>query len=235
MITDSFQTDLKFLHNKMVKKEPFAFSKYADGEYLVLRNMHLTNCDGWTFVPSLHNKERDYLLQSFRYNHSDYYVGISCPCCQPKDAVNWMRNNVGSSNVTWANLFVNVNYQTFKELFIPTFDQWNKDVILVANSKMDIESLPFKVTDFMPIEIGHWLNPFLENIIEQLSEKATETDGQLFLFSGGPLGNILSHQLHLLNPKNFYLDIGSTINPWGVGMNRDYLLQKTDAQKVCVW
>ena len=231
--TNNFNTDIKFLFNKLKNKEHFTFSKYADGEYKVLRNEYITNCDNWTFNPEIHQLEYKYLLDSYHYNHPDYYVGISCPCCQPKPHIEWMRNNVGSQNITWANLFVNGNYDYFINHFTPEFNEWEGEVILIANEQGLDKNLPFKVDNYLPIQIGSWFNPVLEHIIELLKDKAQKQDNQLFLFSAGPLGNILAHQLHKVNKNNTYLDIGSTINPWIVGNNRGYL--NNNQNKICIW
>ena len=144
-----------------------------------------------------------------------------------------MRDNVRTKNVTWANLFVNNNYLYFKDNFFPEFDKWEGEVTLVANEQGENKKLPFKIDNYLPIQIGSWFNPALEHIINILKEKAIQSNNQLFLFSGGPLGNILCHQLHLINKNNTYIDIGSTINPWVVGNNRGYLNKKSN--KVCVW
>lgn len=231
--TTNFNTDIEFIFNKLKNKEHFAFSKYADGEYKVLRNEYITNCDNWTFNPKIHQLEYKYLLDSYHYNHPDYYVGISCPCCQPQPHIQWMRDNVGTKNITWANLFVNSNYEHFKQNFFTEFNNWEGEVTLVANEQGESQKLPFKVDNYLPIQIGSWFNPTLEHIINILKEKSLETNNQLFLFSGGPLGNILTHQLHLINKNNTYLDIGSTINPWIVGNNRGYL--KHNINKICTW
>jgi len=234
MLTKSFHTDLHFLFNKLQNKEPFSFSKYADGEYKVLRNQPITNCDGWSFNPNLHQFEYQILMESFLYRNKEYYVGISCPCCQPTDHVQWMRDTVVCDNVTWANLFVNSNYEFFKDNFFIEFNNWEGDVTLVANEKGINKKLPFKVDEYISIQIGSWFNPELKIILEMMKEKATKNN-QLFLFSAGPLGNILAHQLHMVNPNNTYIDIGSTINPWIVGNNRGYLNKKVTENKTCIW
>lgn len=231
--TTTFSKDIEFIFNKIKNRDNFSFSKYADGEYKVLRNQYITNCDNWTFNPITHDKEYKYLLDSYTYDNENYYVGISCPCCQPKGHIQWMRDNVGTKNVTWANIFVNNNYNYFKEYFIPEFNKWEGEVTLVANEQGLNKQLPFKVDNYLPIQIGSWFNPALEHIINLLKEKAQEKDNQLFLFSAGPLGNILAHQLQLANINNTYLDIGSTINPWIVGNNRGYL--RNDNNKICIW
>lgn len=233
MLTNSFSDDIKFILQRLKERRHFSFSKYADGEYKVLRNEPITNCDNWMFNPNTHQTEYQYLLSSYQYNHPDYFVGISCPCCQPHSHIQWMRENVRTKNVTWANLFVNSNYEFFKNEFFNEFNRWNGDVILVANKNGMGNVLPFKVGTYYPIEIGSWLNPHMQIILDVMLDKAKQTNNQLFLFSAGPLGNILAHRLHMINPNNTYLDIGSTINPWVIGNNRGYLCG--NGGKVCIW
>ncbi len=108
-----FSQDILNIEERLKERKPFAFSKYADGEYKILRNEPITNCDNWTFSPQDHKKEQSLLLKSFQYDHDDYIVGISCPCCQPADHVKWMKDTVKTKNMTWANLFVNSNYSLF--------------------------------------------------------------------------------------------------------------------------
>lgn len=231
--TKSFQEDISFLFQKVKDRKHFSFSKYADGEFKILKNEPITNCDNWTFCPNLHKEEHELLYKSFIYDHEDYIVGISCPCCQPIADVKWMRDRVRAKNVTWANLLVNGNYDFFKSNFFPEFDNWAGKVTLVANQTGLYKQMPFNVDSFIPIRIGSWQKPEVFDIIKKLKTQALEKDDQLFLFSGGPLGNILAHQLHLVNQNNTYLDIGSTINPWIVGNNRGYL--NNNQNKICIW
>lgn len=229
----SFNKDLFYILNKIKNREYFSFSKYADGEYAILRNQFITNCDGWTFDPQKHALEKKLLLESFEYSHENYHIGIVCPCCCSLESVNWMRAKAKTKNITWANLFVNNNYYDFKNNFFPEFNNWEGRVVLIGNENGVGKKLPFKCNIFYPIPIGAWINPTLTKIINRFKKLAKEENNQLFLFSAGPLGNILAHQLHLINPNNIYLDIGSTINPWLTNNNRGYL-NGLD-QKTCIW
>ena len=233
MKNKTFEESIVFLLEKIKNRDKFAFSKYADGEYKILINENIKNCDGWVFDKNINNIEHSLLLESFKYSHDDYYVGISCPCCQPKEHVQWMRDNVGTNNVTWANIFVNFNYPFFLENFIPEFDRWEGKVILFANKLGQNKELPFKVDKYVPLELESWKEPNLSNLIELSKKISDEESNQLFLFSAGPLGNILSYKLHSYNKNNTYFDIGSTINPWTVGNNRGYL--NGFNKKKCIW
>lgn len=226
-----FRDDLNFILQKLKNNEKFSFSKYADGEFKILVNQMIQNCDGWIFDPIVDGKEQKALMDSFIFNESGYFVGISCSCCQPLKHVNWMKENVKvkDENLTWANIFVNGNYQFFVDNFIKEFS--NHDVVLIAHEYSTYNNLPFKVERFIPVTMKAWKDNF--DLIEKLSNEKTKD--KLFLFAAGPLGNMLAHRLWKVNKKNTYLDIGSTLNPWLVGKNRGYLLGKKTVNKICVW
>ncbi len=229
-INKTFKNDIEVIFNLLKNKYKFAFSKYADGEFAILTNKKITNCDNWTFNPDEHNLYHKELLNSFKYNEIGYYVGISCPCCVGNKDTKWMRDNVGVSNdyLTWANIFVNSNYEFFKRNFLPEFN--NHNVILIANKNANINNLPFKVEEFIPITNTAWIDNF--NLINELS--LVDYKDKLFLFCAGPLGNMLSAKLWSVNKNNIYLDIGSTLNPYLVGNNRGYHKGK-NTNKVCIW
>ena len=226
-----FKKDFHKILNKLKEGRPFAFSKYADGEYEILRNNKITNCDNWTFDPSLHGKHQKELLKSFKYEDDGYYVGISCPCCVPLEHVKWMRDNVGvnGNNITWANIFVNGNYPDFKKYFISEFA--NHDIILVATEKGDAKKLPFKVEEHIKIGGTAWKENY--NLLEELPKKNYKN--KVFLFSAGPLGNMLAAKMWKENKNNIYLDVGSTLNPWLVGNNRGFLRGAATVNKICKW
>jgi len=227
----TFQEDLFILFNLLKAKIPFSFSKYADGEYSILINKSITNCDNWTFNPVVDGKYRQELLDSFKFNEDGYYVGISCPCCVPREDVEWMRKNVGAdkNHLTWANIFVNGNYNNFKTHYIPEFQ--NHDVVLIAFKDAAIQNLPFKISEFIPIGKTAWKENF--NLVVELPKK--EYQNKLFLFCAGPLGNMLAAKMWKANKNNIYMDIGSTLNPWLVGNNRGYLTGAPTLNKICIW
>ena len=227
----NFSEDLKVIYNALVKKEKFSFSKYADGEFAILVNQTITNCDNWTFDSEKHSMYRDELMYSFKFDQPGYYVGISCPCCVGNDDTMWMRNNVGvkPENLTWANIFVNGNYNFFKNNFIPEFS--NHDVIIVAHENANISNLPFKVEEHIGIKETAWKDNF--DLLELLPNR--DYSNKLFLFCAGPLGNMLSARMWEYNKENTYMDIGSTLNTYLVGANRGYLKGAQTLNKFCIW
>lgn len=227
----NFKQDLNTIYTSLIKKENFSFSKYADGEFAILINRKITNCDNWTFDPIEHKKYRDELLHSFRFNEVGYYVGISCPCCVGNNDATWMKDNVGvrPENLTWANIFVNGNYDFFKNHFIPEFKY--RKVIIVANENANIDNLPFKVEEHIKITGTAWKDNF--DLLESLPKE--NYSGKLFLFCAGPLGNMLAARMWEHNKENTYIDIGSTLNGYLVGANRGYLRGANTLNKNCIW
>lgn len=227
----TFESDFYKILGLLKSKTKFSFSKYADGEYAILVNKKITNCDNWTFDPEMHQKHRKELLDSFQFSEDGYYVGISCPCCVPKEHVDWMRMtvNVDEKHLTWANIFVNANYPKFKKHFIPEFK--NHSIIIIASEKGDPSKLPFKVEEYIGITGTAWRDNF--DLIEVLSKRNDKN--KLYLFSAGPLGNMLAAKLWKHNKNNTYVDVGSTLNPWLVGKNRGYLKGAATLNKTCVW
>lgn len=228
----SFTKDIEILFNHLKNKKKFSFSKYADGEFGILNNHKITNCDNWTFDPKIHNEVYDELMSSYQYNEEGYYVGISCHCCVSDNDTKWMRDNVGVKleNLTWANIFVNGNYSYFIDNFIPEFK--NHDIILVANANANINNLPFNVEEHIPI--GN--TAFIENFDLTKTLPKKNYKNKLFLFCAGPLGNILAAKMWDINKNNTYLDIGSTLNTLLMGVrNRGYLRGSDTLNKICVW
>jgi hypothetical protein len=227
----TFEQDFFKLFDLLKSKTNFSFSKYADGEFEILINNKITNCDNWTFDPLSDDKYRNELISSFKFNENGYYVGISCICCVGLKNTMWMRNNVGVDNehLTWANIFVNGNYRKFLQYFIPEFN--NHKIILVANKNATINKLSFKIEEHIPIGETAWKENF--NLLDDLVQK--DYKDKLFLFCAGPLGNMLAAKMWKYNKNNTYLDIGSTLNPWLVGNNRGYLNGSDTLNKICVW
>lgn len=104
----SFRSDILLFEDKLKRKESFSFSKYADGEWAVIQNHSLDNKEFW-FNP---NSEKDQykrkaLIESFRYKHPNYHVGISCPCCQGCDTFRKMKSFSQQTNdkLSWIMYF----------------------------------------------------------------------------------------------------------------------------------
>jgi len=213
-----FSLEIQKLFSRFKKGKPFAFTKFCDGEWMAMQNISLNNNE-FENSPNIPQFYRDKLVESLQYKDPNYYIGVSCSCCFP-DHSKKMRELSGQDDehMTFANIFVNSNYLKYKQTFLEEFKKYK--IHLVANENSNIENLPFDVEKFYPVGFSAWVNNY--DLIEEI-KNANESD-KLFLFSCGPFGNILTHQLFDHNKENIYLDVGSTLNPWtqSEGFRRDY-------------
>lgn len=234
-----FEQDIIAFKFKLKCGINFSFSKYADGEWAVIKNSDINNTEFWFDSSNLIDTlKRDKLIESFQFQHPQYYVGISCPCCQGLEVFKAMKVMSGQPDkrLTWANLWVNKNYQYYSSDIIPLFAQ--KKVILYCHKNGNINNLPFQPIKVFPIGNNAWDSNW--NLIEKSKQYISKhkIEDHLFLFCCGPFGNILCHQLTEFNDKNTYLDIGSTLNPFlkSEGFVRDYYIEGSYfSQQQCVW
>jgi hypothetical protein len=237
IFTQKFTEDFDILKNNVKEHKKFAFSKYADGEYNILINQPIRNIDNWFYNPNENYDFYKLLFESFMFQDEGYYIGISCPCCDVSTH-RWYMDNKGSSldNTTFANIFVNNNYEMFKQELLPLFNTY-KRIFLIANENSNLLKLKevLNITDFYGIGIEGFktnLNLIDELITKINYENITDT---LFLFCAGPLGNVLSHKLWNNNKNNTYIDIGSTLNIWTEKNLRDYQLGGVYSNKLCIF
>jgi hypothetical protein len=239
MSTKLFSQDIALFANKLEKGENFSFSKYADGEWSVMENRALNNKEFW-FDPNSDNDQikRQALIRSFKYKHPNYYVGISCPCCQGIEVFNDMLkfSEQDDDHLTWANLWVNSNYRYFLNNIIPIFNK--RPVIIFCNDKGKIHNLPFKPQFVFRINNNAWAENW--TTIEEAKSfiKSHNIKEYIFLFCCGPFGNILCHELTEFNDQNTYLDIGSTLNPFlgTAGFDRWYYMgDNIYSRLTCSW
>jgi len=232
----TFRNAIQQFHLKIDNGINFSLSKYADGEWAVIKNKHIDNKEFW-FNPENEQDQlkRQALIESFQYKNPNYFVGISCPCCQGMETFKDMRDfsNQEENNLTWANIWVNSNYPYFIEHIVPLFGQ--RSVILFCNENGDVKNLPFKPYIVFNVRNNAWDN---WGLIEKSKDVISNFKDSLILFCCGPFGNILCHQLTKHNPNNTYLDIGSTLNPWlkSEGFKRDYYTGNNFfSNMVCRW
>ena len=205
----NYTNSIDYFLNKIKNKENFSILRFADGEYYVLENTQLTNIDNWTFQSgSILCK---HLNDSLSLINTNVYYGISGLSDCEKTCNYYYSKIPNHHNITYANVFVNENFEKWINFLI----NHNDNCLLIGSSKPEnnkigniniIETLlidPFLVND--------WDNKYNEyfTIMKEFGKKYTNT---LFLISAGPLSEVFIHQLYLSNPNNIYLDVGSSID-----------------------
>jgi len=232
--------DLLKFRAKLEEREAFALSRYGDGELRILKGNPIDYGE-WKYDPTDATDSifRERMLDSLRYRHPGYYVGISCPHCIGKDDFESVKRDSGQdeSHLTWSTLFVNSNYPKFIADILPLFHHY--EVVLVCKRHATFRNLPFTVTRDFRVGDNAWKGDYyLIGEIKQFIERE-KVRGKLFLLCAGPFSCILAHQLHSFCPENFYIDIGSTIDPYlfgrAEGLTRGYLRGTPETQERCVW
>ena len=243
-MSKGFKEDFFEILGKLKKGEKFAFTRFSDGETCIMRNEKLvlaseqvqvgdivygfgySEDDHKEFIPEEHGFVRDALIESFKFQKNNYYVGAGCNNCtcainvdipmlkelRPGDQKHW----------TSPNLLVNSNYPLFLSQMLPVFK--NKKMVLVCSKDAKFDKLPFEVQKDFRVGKNCIVNDhnLIEDIKKWISDKNIEN--HVFLFSASSLSEILIHKLYEFSDKNTYIDIGTTLHwHFDLGIERDYL------------
>lgn len=162
----------------------------------------------------------------------DFYYAIPCQCCN-LDWKLWYMKNLKSSNYTYANLFINNNYQYFRE----RLKELKREVIVIANWEWQYNKYPFKVKEYHSIPddcVNYFANDW-ENFIKKMKKLAKENTNQLFFISAWPLANIAVYEMFNENPNNTYIDMWSAIDERTKGRITRWFQRREDmyAQRYC--
>jgi len=220
----------------------FSISRYGDGEMVVMdgKKIDITRkANGeFRYDPEVKKDEesRQMLIDSFKYRSDNYFVGIGCRCCVGDNNFMKMKDLSGQyeENLTWANIFVNSNYEHVKNDLIPLLSK--KKVVMVAHAMADISGLPFDV-----VKTFRCLpNAFTRSIelVDEIKDwiKDNDVKDHVFVMCAGPLACILAHKLHEFNKENTYIDFGSGLDVMmSLGKTRGYLAGDHYLTKTCVW
>jgi len=237
------KSDLYFVRSLIQQRLPFTFIRFSDGEMEILRNSPLEIAESlvrWSkgmssfsypsydfkvFDPERNEEMRSLLLASAEFTASNYFKGIPTRHNRvPVDTQFMVSLNGGITNLTFADLFLNSNYQSFVNEVLPLIVNAD-DVLLIGNYRMQVERLNPN-WQFLPIP-DNAFNDFV-GVVEtavtsclQLPEKFT------ILSSASSLSNVIGHQLRKERPDLTFIDVGTTLHPF-TGMppsNRSYLSQ----------
>ena len=233
MLTTSFRDDLLHLETLLDNKTPFAVTRYGDGEMYVFQGRQGRNAVQEFSFDGQEHLQRE-LIESFTHKQENYFVGVPCRCCVGEQNFKEMckLSEKPDDKLTWANIFVNSNFNYFKSNIVDYFGKYK--VTLVAPGSP--ANLPFGVSNFYQVGYNAWVNN--ADVYEKLRQYIIESkaSNELFLFCAGPYAKILAHKLFAEFPQNTYLDLGSVFIPeLGLRPNRGYLNGAPTLTKVCVW
>jgi hypothetical protein len=255
-----FTEDFYLLLNKFYNSENFAYSRFSDGELFILQNKKLiisdkywildekltlsnfSQADKKEFIPERDFFYRAKLVESLIFEKKNYFKGISCTCCNGKNAVALMKSYCKNFDLlTFCNLLQNGNYKLFLDLFVKKFA--DKEIVLIANKNFNIDFLPFKIKKKFNVGYNCFINDY--NLIDIISEyiKNNKISNHIFLVCASSLSNLIIHQLFDKYDNNTYLDIGSTLNIFDKNMGSRFYISdhfneehtSPDSYKKCYW
>lgn len=237
-----FSSDFEEAMRLIACQDSFALSRFADGEACVLQNKTVGNSDGWLFKQNKNLIFRRDLRHSLLCNDPHYYYGLSCSCCDRPNH-EYLTNLVRAplTNLTFSNIWVNANYSKFNDTFFETLNKTGKEIIFCSGSKARLGELQQRIPicDFISIPgncVQWWEKnrDFARGIFDL---KASQYSNAIFLFSLGPLSEILIYLMWQANPNNIYLDIGSTLDPYVFKRSSRSYHKPGDEflSRICVW
>lgn len=235
-MNNKFFTDFEYFTNKIRSNEPFAYARYADGEVALMKGNPIGagtqayGVDNWS-APNQETVVGRELLESLAHTENNYYYAISAHSDNKED-YKFLRNRINTNNITFANLWINANYQKMKEFY----KNLSKPIYVICNERARPENFPFEVAELFPFPddcVRYWINHG-EDYINQLLEYVQNVHNQTFFISCGPVSEILIHRMYLTNTRNQYVDVGSSIDEFvHKKITRPYMIPETQyAQEI---
>jgi len=223
---NKFETDFNLFTEMILSNKNFAYARYADGEVGLMKGAKIgygsqaLHVDKWQSPEFLTNVGRE-LLDSLNHTEDNYYYAISSHTDNIND-YNFLRERIKTNNITFANLWINANYQKMKSFYT----NLKKEVYLICNHKANKELFPFPILEIFPFPddcIAYWM-AHGEDYIQQLLEYITQIENQTFFISAGPVSEILIDKMYKSNPNNQYIDVGSSLDEFTHGrITRPYM------------
>ena len=221
-----FDNDFKYYTDLIKSNTNFAYARYADGEVQLMRGNSIGYqsqaymVDKWN-APAEMTPIGLELLESLGHTEENYHYAISGKSDSVSD-YEFLTQRIQNKNLTFANLWINSNYQKMKE-FYQTLE---KEVYLICNHRAQPENFPFKVIEVFPFpdDCISYFTEFGEDYLLQLLDYTSRVQNKTFFVSAGPVSEILIHRMYIANPNNQYVDVGSSIDEFVHGrITRPYM------------
>jgi hypothetical protein len=211
----NFNEDFDFFINLILSDQNFAYARYADGEVALMKGRGVGqgsqayHVDNWSAPDKLTEIGME-LLESLAHMEDNYYYAISSNT-DFVDDYEFLTDRIKvPSNITFANLWINANYQKMKVFY----QNLNKEVFLICNEKASKDKFPFPIAEIFPFPnncVQYW-EEYGDDYINQLGNYVVQVFNRTFFISCGPISEIIIHKLYQMNPNNQYIDVGSSID-----------------------
>lgn len=214
------KSEMEIFFDKLKSGENFAFVRNADGERAIMLGISVESQEKKWTSPNFVSALGESIIDSLQINDARFYYAISCPCCD-KEAYFWYKTRINSSNLTFANLWINANFRHFKA----RFEELKRDCVLIANyrAKILLEKMGgggklgnMKILAHYAIDddcINFW-EYHAKDMLKQIKNDFGDRENLLFVVSCGPMSSPIIKDLFLHNPNNTYVDFGSSIDSY---------------------
>lgn len=208
---------LQFYVDKIEHREPFAFSRFGDGEWYAILGKEGKNCDGHEYFPQMGIELRQSL-------HSDYYHTVS-PVARRlgQDVLDNYLKEQGLSDMEWhpGNVFVKASLRGELRPLITAMR--NIDLIYVGPGHLrPFVAQQFPRSEFLAIpQVNCYLQK--EAIIAEVMRMAR---GRFVLvgFSASMAANVIIDKLfRIWGKRNIMIDFGSLFDPYAGVRSRSYM------------
>ena len=238
-----FKEELFKFVEKLRNQEPFAFSRFSDGELRILQNKELILSedeiiigehrntrhykfpiyDQKHFNPTEHREVREKLIECLSHKQDNYYKGICCKCCLSGKHGLTVEEEF-DQQLNLAQTDKNDNHITWSNLFLnsnyPLYLEhivpyfFNYDVYLVVNEHAKLDKVPFPIIKDFRVGNNCMVNDI--DLIDKLKKEIKDNNikNSLFLVSAATLSNFIIKDLFEFENSNTYIDIGTTLQPF---------------------
>lgn len=184
--------------------------RYGDGERAIMTGEKVVAQEGWSSEGD--SPLATALKNTLTLDNDNVFYGISCPCCD-RPAYYWYSTHIKSKNITFANLFVNSNYQSFKR----DFKRLTRDAVVIANQAGQFNTIGnLNVLKYYPVGddcINYWETE-CGKLVSQIIRDFGDRENLLYVVSAGPMAEPIIYELYKNNPNNCYVDFGSSIDAY---------------------
>lgn len=231
---EKFDRDFEYYINLIKSDVNFTYARYADGEVQLMRgkgigsNSQAYMVDRWS-SPEGMNPIGEKLLESLNHIEENYHFAISGKSDNIHD-YEFLSERIPNGNLTFANLWINANYQKMKEFY----HSIKKEVYIICNHRARKENFPFEVAEIFPFpdDCISYFTKHGDDYIQQLTNYTSQVENKTFFISAGPVSEILIHEMYKSNPNNQYIDVGSSIDEFvHLKMTRPYMNPNTEYAK----
>jgi|TARA_Y100000034_G_C6906301_1_gene420704 hypothetical protein len=219
-----FTKEIQKFYNLLKKNEKYALVRFGDGEGPILagpRHIIKRGRGGqytWVYIPGKleHEKFKLDLMKSLKYKDNNYYIGIHCKD-QRKKVYDYLFDYlyqtacVPKEQLTFACIFYLSNWRFFIDKFMPLAT--SRECYFVGNQLAEDPKNLFNDIVYTTSKDAHLhCNETVEIILDKI-EKEKIKDA-IFLFATGPSSCVSIQKLWKENKDNFFIDIGSAIDPY---------------------